>query len=470
MSLDAAKNAYTVGKSYGEIDNDILNPVEGFPEKRWWTWFTISLTGLLVYLGVIGYSFVKGLGIFGINSPVNWGVYIIGLVFWLEIGHAGTMISAILYLFRQRWRTSINRAAEAMTIFAVTTAALLPLIHLGRPWMVNWLFPYPNDRGPLWNNFNSPLLWDVYAISTYFTVSLFFWYMGLLPDFAAMRDRAVLGRNQLKAKTAIGEKLLDMRVWLLKVAALGWVGSGKAWHHYEKMVMLLAALATPLVMSVQSILSFDFVTSVVPGWHSTILPINFITGSIYSGFAMVLSLVIIMRSAFNMKAYITDRHIDNLGWVMLFTGMLVFFGYFIELFMAYYSANDFEQYVWTYRFVGDYAWAFWLTMVTILLPPHIMWFKKLRNNHTLLFIMTVIINIGMWFERFVITVTPVARDFLPSSWRLYVPTVWDVIVVLGEFAMFFTFFLLFVRVLPSIAFTEVKMDEAGDLAKGKGHH
>ena len=469
--MSTAKNVYSIGKPDGEIDNDILRPVESFPTKLWWIAFALATTGMLVMWGIIGYSFKVGLGVLGINNPVAWGFYIINFVFWVGIGHAGTLISAILYLFRQRWRTSINRAAEAMTIFAVMTAALFPLIHLGRPWMVFFIFPYPNERGPIWTNFKSPLLWDVFAISTYFTVSLVFWYMGLVPDIATMRDRL----TTMEPKSKLGKMLLGIKKVMVRVMSLGWVGSAKTWLHYEKMVMLLAALSTPLVLSVHSIVSMDFATSVIPGWHATIFPPYFVAGAIYSGFAMVLTIMIISREVFQLKSYITMKHLENMALVILLTGMMVSFAYTIEFVVAAYSGNGVEQYVFQNRMglldhASPYAWSFWIMFTCNVVSPHFMWFKKLRTNLTVLFVISIVVNIGMWFERYVIVVTSLHRDYLPSSWDLYIPTWADYGVLIGAFGWFFFWYLLFVRALPTIAIAEVKADEGGDkLAKGFGH-
>lgn len=469
MSLEAVKNIFEIGKSDQEIDDDVLRPTESFPTGKWWILFGIAATLVVYMFAVIGYSFVKGMGVFGVNTPVSWGFYIVNFVFWVGIGHAGTLISAILYLFRQRWRTSINRAAEAMTIFAVMTAALFPLIHVGRPWMVFFIFPYPNERGPVWVNFRSPLLWDVFAISTYFSVSIAFWYMGLVPDFAIMRDRL---KGKLKANE--GKKtagaLLQVRNIVLQVVSAGWVGSAKTWAHYEKMVLVLAALATPLVLSVHTIVAFDFATSVIPGWHATIFPPYFVAGAIYSGFAMVLTLMIITRSVFNLKEYITMNHLENMALVILLTGMMVSMAYTTEFIIAAYSGNAIEQYAFLNRLQGPYAWAFWIMFTANVVSPHFMWFKKLRTNIVVLFIISIVVNIGMWFERFVIVVISLHRDYLPSSWRMYVPTWADFSVLIGSFGWFFFWYLIFVRILPQIAVAEVKADEtAYKLAKGQGH-
>lgn len=463
--MSAVENIYNIGKPDREIDNDLLKPLESFPTKLWYIAFGLSTFGVLLFWGVAGYSFKKGMGVFGINNPVAWGFHIINFVFWIGIGHAGTLISAILYLFRQRWRTTINRAAEAMTIFAVITALMFPVLHLGRPWLAMFFFPYPNERGPLWVNFRSPLLWDVFAISTYFTVSLVFWYMGLVPDLATMRDRLV----NIEAKTTFGTKLLQFRKKMVNILSIGWVGSAKTWIHYEKMVLILAAISTPLVFSVHSIVSFDFATSVIPGWHATIFPPYFVAGAIYSGFAMVLTIMIISREVFGLKQYITLKHLENMALVILLTGMMVSFAYTTEFVMAYYSANDMEQYVFLNRLTGPYAWSFWTMFTCNVVSPHFMWFKKLRTNIYVLFVISIVVNIGMWFERFVIIVTSLHRDYLPSSWDLYIPTFYDYSLLVGSFGWFFFWYLLFVRALPQIAVAELKADEAGDKVKGFGH-
>ena len=464
--MDTDSNTYSIGKSYPAIEDDILKPVESFPTKLWYIVFFISATIAIIFFVLIGYSFAVGLGILGINNPVGWGLYIVNLVFWIGIGHAGTLISAILFLFRQRWRTAINRASEAMTIFAVLTAALFPLIHVGRPWLIFWALPYPNERGPLWVNFKSPLVWDVFAISTYLTISLVFWYMGLIPDLAIMRDRI----KKIQAKSKLAKLLLSLKKTVIRVLALGWVGSAKAWIHYEKMVLMLAALATPLVLSVHTVISFDFATSVIPGWHATIFPPYFVAGAIYSGFAMVLTLMIITRQVFKLKQYITMKHLENMGIVILVTGMMVSFAYTIEFIMATYSANEPEQYVFMNRLTGPYAWAFWTMFTCNVVSPHFMWFKKLRTNVIMLFIISIVVNIGMWFERFVIVITSLHRDYIPSSWDMYIPTWVDWTMLAGSFGFFFTLFLLFVRALPAIAITEVKADEENTkLMKGMGY-
>ena len=463
MPTEAITNPYTIGKGYKEIDDDVLRPMETFPTKLWYGAITVSSALALLLFGLIGYTFAEGLGVLGINNPVGWGFFIINFVFWIGIGHAGTLISAILFLFRQRWRTAINRAAEAMTIFAVMTAGLFPILHVGRPWFIFWALPYPNERGSLWVNFTSPLVWDPVAITTYFTISLVFWYFGLVPDLANIRDRM----SKMKPQGMLSKILLPIQEKAVKVLALGWVGSAKAWTHYEKMVLMLSALATPLVLSVHTIVSFDFATSVIPGWHGTIFPPYFVAGAIYSGFAMVLTLMIIMRHVFRLTQYITLKHLENMGIVILVTGMIVSFAYTTEFIIAAYSANEPEQYVFLNRLGGPYAWAFWTMFTCNVVSPHFMWFKKLRTNIYVLFVISIVVNIGMWFERFVIIVTSLHRDFLPSSWDLFIPTWVDLCMLAGSFGFFFTLFLIFVRVLPTIAFTEVKADEANEkLAKG----
>ena len=465
--MNARPNDFSVGKDYLSIDNDILKPVESFPTRIWFILITITGSLALMMFGLIGLTFAEGLGHLGINLPVGWGFYIVNFVFWIGIGHAGTLISAVLYLFRQRWRTAINRAAEAMTIFAVMTAGLFPVIHVGRPWFIFWPIPYPNERGPLWPNFNSPLLWDVFAISTYATISIAFWYMGLVPDFANMRDRV----EKWVPRSKIQETLLMAKRLIIRALAIGWVGSAKTWLHYEKMVLMLAALATPLVLSVHTIVSFDFATSVIPGWHATIFPPYFVDGAIYSGFAMVLTLMIITRKVFNLTEYITAKHLENMGLVILVTGMIVSLAYSTEFIMAAYSEYEQEQYVlFKSRISGQFAWSFWIMFTCNVVSPHFMWFKKLRTNITALFIISIIVNIGMWFERFVIIITSLHADFLPSSWDGYIPTIADYGILIGSFGFFFTLYLLFVRAIPSIAIAEVKADEAADeLAKGHGH-
>ena len=378
------------------------------------------------------------------NNPVGWGYAIVNFVFWVGIGHAGTLISAILFLFRQKWRTSINRAAEAMTIFAVICAGLFPGIHVGRVWFAYWMFPIPNQM-ELWPNFRSPLLWDVFAVGTYFTVSLLFWYMGMLPDLASVRDRAK-------------EKI---RKVAYSVLSLGWTGSNRQWHNYERAYLLLAALATPLVLSVHSVVSFDFAISQVPGWHSTIFPPYFVAGAIFSGFAMVMTLVVPARHLFGLKDVITMRHLENMNKIIMVTGMIVGYAYLVEFFIAWYSGNEVEKFTFLNRALGPYAWAYWIMVSCNVLTPQIFWFKKMRTNLKVMFIVSIFVNIGMWFERFVIVISSLANDYLPSAWDYYRPTIVDVGILIGSFGLFFTLFSLFCRFLPFVAMYEVKGVIAG---------
>ena len=387
----------------------------------------------------VTYQIKVGIGTWGLNKTVGWAWDITNFVFWVGIGHAGTLISAILLLFRQKWRTSINRAAEAMTIFAVMCAGIFPVIHMGRPWLAHWVFPYPNMRD-IWVNFRSPLLWDVFAISTYFIVSAVFWYIGLVPDIATLRDRAKPG----------------LKKTIYSLLCLGWNGSHRTWHRYEILSLILAGLAAPLVVSVHTIVSFDFATSVIPGWHTTIFPPYFVCGAVFSGFAMVLTLLIITRKVMNFENYITISHIEAMCKVLIMTGMIVSLAYATEFFIAWYSGNQYEKYVFMNRATGPYWWAYWTMVTCNVISPHFLWFKKIRTNLVAVFILSIVVNIGMWFERFVIIVTSIHRDFLPSSWAMYSPTMIEVITFLGSFGLFFTMFLLFVRFLPAINIVEVK--------------
>lgn len=426
-------------KSYKQVTEDILKPTESFPTKVWWTAFTIALTVTLVDLAIIGYLMYEGLYILGINNPVGWGFFIVNFVFWIGIGHAGTLISAVLHLFRQEWRTGINRAAEAMTIFAVMVAASELIVHVGRPWLGFWLFPYPNERGPLWVNFRSPLIWDTFAVSTYFSISLVFWYIGLIPDIASVRDRTTN-----KFKYAIYDAL-----------SFGWVGSNKAWSHLEMVSMILAALSTPLVLSVHTIVSFDFAASLLPGWHTTILPPYFVAGAIFSGFAMVVTLMVIAREMFNLKEYITLKHMENMNKVIMVTGLMVGYAYGTEFFIAWYSGNEYEGFTFVNRALGPYWWAYWIMISCNVLSPQVFWFQKMRTSIPVMFTVSIFVNIGMWFERFVIVMT-LHRDFMPSNWALYIPTIFDYAMLIGSFGIFFTLFLLFCRILPVIAAAEIK--------------
>jgi molybdopterin-containing oxidoreductase family membrane subunit len=389
----------------------------------------------------LGYLFLKGIGIWGNNVPVGWAFDIINFVWWIGIGHAGTLISAILLLFKQQWRMSISRFAEAMTIFAVMCAAMFPLVHTGRPWLAAyWLFPYPNTMG-LWPQFRSPLIWDVFAVSTYATVSVMFWYVGLIPDLATMRDRAAS-----KVKRVV-----------FGILSLGWRGAARHWHRYEVASIILAGLSTPLVLSVHTVVSFDFAVSVLPGWHATIFPPYFVAGAIYSGFAMVLTLAIPIRAAYKLEDLITMRHIDNMAKVMLATGLIVGYGYTMEAFFGWYSANQYERYMIWNRMTGPYAWSYWTLIAVNVGMVQLLWFKSVRTNVKLLFVLSLFVNFGMWLERFVIIVTSLHRDFLPSSWGMYYPTIWDFMTYIGTFGLFLTLFFLFMKFVPMIAMFEVRL-------------
>jgi len=448
----------TGGKTYTDTTRDIAKPVETFPNRLWWISFLIAASIFGMQTVALGVLVGAGMGMSGVNVPVSWGFYIINFVFWIGIGHAGTLISAVLYVFRQQWRTAINRSAEAMTIFAVACAGLYPNIHVGRVWYIFWAMPYPNERGVLWPNFRSPLVWDVFAISTYLIISLVFWYSGLVPDFASIRDR-------IKPENAWQK----FRKSVYSILSLGWVGSSRAWAHYESMVMILAGLSFPLVLSVHSIVSFDFATSVIPGWHTTIFPPYFVIGAIFSGFGMVLTLLIIMRELFNFKDYITEKHLENMAKITMLTGSLVGLAYGTEFFIAWYSGSPFEVFAFINRAFGPYWWAYWIMMSCNVITPQLFWFKKIRTNPVALWIISIFVNIGMWFERYVIVVTSLHRDFLPSSWGMFFPSVVDYLIMIGSFGMFFTFFLLFVRLFPAIAMAEVKTVIKSPEAKGFGH-
>ncbi len=409
------------------------------PPRAWYVAFGISALVTGVLGAMVTYLIVTGVGVWGVKIPVGWGFAIINFVFWVGIGHAGTLISAILFLFRQKWRTGINRFAEAMTIFAVVCAGLFPGIHVGRIWVTYWLAPYPNQM-QMWPNFRSPLLWDVFAVSTYFTVSLLFWYMGMVPDLATVRDRARTRIRQI----------------VYGVLALGWRGSSRHWQHYERAYLLLAALATPLVLSVHSVVSFDFAVSIVPGWHTTIFPPYFVAGAIFSGFAMVVMLAIPAREWFGLKTLITDRHIENMNKIILATGSMVGYAYATEFFIAWYSGNVYEQFAFINRALGPYWWAYWTMVSCNVIVPQFFWSKRLRTNMWFTFFAVILVNVGMWFERFVIVITSLSRDYLPSSWGYYVPTWVDWLTLIGSFGLFFTLFLLFLRYVPMVAMAEVK--------------
>jgi Ni/Fe-hydrogenase subunit HybB-like protein len=430
----------TGAADYASITNDVCRIAEQYrPPRSWYIAFAISISILGVLGLAIVYLIATGIGVWGNNNPAFWGFDIVNFVFWVGIGHAGTLISAILFLFRQQWRTSINRMAEAMTIFAVTCAGMFPAIHVGRVWLVYWLAPYPNYLA-LWPNFRSPLLWDVFAVSTYATVSALFWYLGMIPDLATLRDR-----SQTK-----------IRKFAYGVASLGWTGSARAWHRYERAYLLLAALATPLVLSVHSVVSFDFAVAQLPGWHTTIFPPYFVAGAIFSGFAMVVTLAVPARAYFGLKNLITVRHLENINKVILVTSLMVGYAYSIELFTAWYSQNPYESFVFLgNRPFGPYG-VFYAIMVTCnVLIPQLFWFKKCRTTPWIMVIIAVLVNVGMWMERFVIMMS-LTRDFLPSSWGLFIPTPIDIVMLIGSFGLFFTLFLLFCRYLPVVAMAEVK--------------
>ncbi len=428
-------------KDYHQVTEDIIGPIEAKPGKLWYIGLTISIMLLLFGVFSVTWEVYWGTGVWNLNKTVGWGWDITNFVWWVGIGHAGTLISAILMLFRQGWRTGVNRAAEAMTIFAVMCAGQFPIWHMGRVWMAFFVMPYPNTRGPLWVNFNSPLLWDVFAISTYFTVSLLFWYSGLLPDFATVRDRA-------KTK---------LRKLLYGVASFGWTGSTKHWQRHESLSLVLAGLSTPLVLSVHTIVSFDFATSVIPGWHTTIFPPYFVAGAIFSGFAMVQTLLIITRKILGLEEYITIGHIDAMNKVIVLTGSIVGCAYLTELFMAWYSGVQYEfDSFYKYRAAGPLGWSYWIMMTCNVLSPQIFWVRKLRRNIMVTFILSIIVNIGMWFERFVIICTSLYRDYLPSSWVYYSPSWPEVGFYLGTFGLFFTCYFMFAKYFPVIAVAEIK--------------
>ncbi|MBK8980569.1 MAG: polysulfide reductase NrfD [Planctomycetes bacterium] len=450
------------GRTFAEVTDLVARPAERRTPPSWYMGLGISIAILLNLGAMIGYLVFTGVGVWGNNSPVGWGWPIVNFVFWIGIGHAGTLISAILFLFRQKWRTSINRAAEAMTIFAVMAAGIFPAIHVGRIWVIYWVFPVPNQMA-MWPNFKSPLLWDVFAVSTYFTVSALFWYVGLIPDLATFRDRAV--------KTG---RMIAARIYGL--FAFGWHGSNRHWLHYEKAYLILAGLSTPLVLSVHSIVSFDFAVSLLPGWHTTIFPPYFVAGAIFSGFGMVLTLMIPARSWLGLRDLITLNHLDNIAKILLLTGTMVGYAYSMEFFIAWYSGVAYEKYAFLNRAFGPYYWAYWTMIFCNVVTPQLFWFRKCRRTPWILFTASIFVNIGMWFERFVITVTSLHRDFLPSSWDYFTPTIIDVLTYLGSFGLFFTMFLLFCKFLPVIAISEVKgvMPEAnphhGDTHHAPGQH
>ncbi len=443
-------------KTYHQITEDVCAPVEGKANKYWYMVFGLSVVVALWGLGCITYTIGRGIGTWGLNTTVDWAWDITNFVWWVGIGHAGTLISAVLLLFRQKWRMAINRSAEAMTIFAVMMAALFPGIHMGRIWMAYWVFPLPNQFGSLWVNFNSPLLWDVFAISTYFSVSLVFWYIGLIPDFATIRDRAVKPVSKMA----------------YSVLSFGWTGNAKAWIRFEEVSLVLAGLATPLVFSVHSIVSMDFATSVIPGWHTTIFPPYFVAGAIFSGFAMVQTLLLMVRKLLHLENYITVKHGEYMNIVIVITGSIVGVAYLSELFISWYSGVEYEGYAFRNRATGPYWWAYWSMMTCNVITPQLFWFKKIRTSLVASFILSIFVNIGMWFERFVIIVTSLHRDYIPSNWTMFHPTFVDIGIFIGTIGIFFTLFLLFSRFFPVLALNELKsiLKSSGDNYKKKENH
>lgn len=444
VSSTLRESLITGGKTIADVSEDISRQVEGKPTPLWWSAFGISLVFLAFGVYTMCITLWNGIGMWGLNKTVGWAWDITNFVWWVGIGHAGTLISAILLLFRQKWRMSINRAAEAMTIFAVICAASFPMVHMGRLWLgFYWALPLPNAFGSLWVNFNSPLLWDVFAISTYFTVSLVFWYMGLIPDFAVIRDRAV----RMGAKT---------RASVYNALSFGWQGGARTWMRYESVALILAGLSTPLVLSVHTIVSMDFATSVIPGWHTTIFPPYFVAGAIFSGFAMVLTLLLVTRKVFKLEDYITIYHVELMNIIIIVTGSIVGIAYITEFFIAWYSQVPAEQYAFINRATGPYWWAYWSMMTCNVISPQLFWIKKIRTSLVATFVLSIVVNIGMWFERFVIIVTSLHRDYLPSSWSMFYPTMYDVGQYLLTFGFFFTAFLLFAKFFPVINMAEVK--------------
>ncbi|MDQ3585685.1 MAG: polysulfide reductase NrfD [Acidobacteriota bacterium] len=439
--IHTTPNVIEPGHTFGSVTDKISTlALRKRTPIGWFIGFALSFAVMNVLLFTIVYLLLTGIGIWGNNVPVGWAFDIINFVWWIGIGHAGTLISAILLLLRQEWRTSINRFAEAMTLFAVACAALFPLLHTGRPWLaLYWLFPYPNTMG-IWPQFRSPLMWDVFAVSTYASVSALFWFVGLIPDFATLRDRA---KNKA-AKIIYG------------MLALGWRGSARHWARYEVATLLLAGLATPLVLSVHTIVSFDFAVAVLPGWHATIFPPYFVAGAIYAGFAMVLTLTIPLRKFYGLEDFITHRHLRNMAKIMLATGLIVAYGYMMEAFFAWYSQNTYEEYMIINRMTGPYAWAYWALIFCNIVTPQFLWSKRVRHSTAALFVISLVVSVGMWLERFVIIVTSLHRDFLPSSWAMYSPTIFDWTMFIGTIGLFFTLFFLFIRFLPIISIFEMR--------------
>jgi molybdopterin-containing oxidoreductase family membrane subunit len=446
-------------RSFNWVTEKICGIIEG-PTPRWW-WISFAVSCLIASFTVFGIAYLvaTGVGVWGHANPVNWAWDIVNFVFWIGIGHAGTLISAILCLLRQKWRTSINRAAEAMTIFAVVCAGIFPVFHVGRVWFAVWpgyLFPVPNANA-IWPNFRSPLEWDVFAVSTYGTVSVLFWYIGLIPDLAVLRDRFFKTGNKVKSA-------------LYGFFAMGWRGSNRHWSNYEMAYLILAGISTPLVLSVHTIVSFDFAVSLIPGWHTTIFPPYFVAGAIFSGFGMVLTLMLPLRAIFRLEDLITQYHIDCMCKIILATGTIVGYAYGIEFFIAWYGSNPYEGFAFINRAFGHYAWAYWIMITCNVITPQFFWFKKVRENIVLVWILSIFVNVGMWFERFVIIVTSLARDFLPSSWGYYSPSAVEIFTFFGTFGVFGVLFLLFIRFLPIMPMAEIKavMPQA-DPHAGHGH-
>lgn len=448
---ESARPILGPGHNHGSITDKISSIV--LTRGLSWGWaagLAIAFSLVMLLMFSIGALFVAGVGIWGVNNPVGWGFAIVNLVWWIGIGHAGTLISAVLLLLRQEWRTSINRFAEAMTLFAVACAGMFPILHLGRPDRFYWIFPYPNTMD-VWPQFRSPLVWDAFAISAYATVSFLFWYIGLVPDLATLRDKTKKRWPR----------------YIYGILALGWRGSARHWKRYERAYLLLAGLATPLVVSVHTIVSFDFAVGIVPGWHSTVFPPYFVAGAIYSGFAMVLTLAIPLRAVYGLKDFVTDRHLDNMAKVMLAAGLVVAYGYLIEVFIAFYSGHEAERYMMLNRALGPYAIWYWSLWACNIIIPQLLWIPKVRNNPLWLFVIAIIINVGMWLERFIIVVTSLHRDFLPSSWGMYAPTFWDWSIYVGTIGFFLACLFLFVRILPMISIFEMR--ELLETTEGENH-
>ncbi|HTY00736.1 MAG TPA: NrfD/PsrC family molybdoenzyme membrane anchor subunit [Bacteroidota bacterium] len=440
INVSSAEPLVGPGYSYAKVTETVAAPILTVPTPRgWFITFGVAFLLVMVFLAAVTYLFMRGVGIWGVNIPIGWGFAIVNFVWWIGIGHAGTLISAILLLLHQHWRNAINRFAEAMTLFAVACAGMFPILHLGRPWVFYWLFPVPNTMG-VWPQFRSPLIWDVFAVSTYATISFLYWYVGLIPDLASMRD---------KAKSVLVRRIYG-------ILAMGWRGASRHWHRYETVYLLLAGLATPLVVSVHSVVSFDFSVGIVPGWHSTIFPPYFVAGAIYSGFAMVLTLAIPVRKMYHLETLITKRHLDYMAKVMLATGLIVAYGYLMESFYAWYSGNPYERFMMMNRQFGPYGFVYWLLILCNIALPQLLWIPKVRANTLYLFVISIIVNIGMWLERFVIVVTSLHRDFLPSSWGMYYPTIWDWATFLGTIGVFLALMFLFVRLLPMISIFEIR--------------